>query len=790
MPEPPPQPQKKRRRQVMLPGNVSKHNPKDKSAELSDGLRRLKKMRVVNLNQQIAEHTKQKDLGAATACFKRAEELGVANDFTYTNLINCHVRCGDVGGASKLLKRMRREGLQPGVIAYTTVIKGHADRGDLARVELLLHEMAASAPPIELNVRTVNTCLRGCALIGAVGEVQPMLARMRAGGVVPDGSTLEYSATLLCQGLRVDEARPLLATLAAADDHVATAAARLGLSRAALLLGQWTVARKEIKAFEKSLDAIQKADEQQDESGGDDEDSDAERMAEDDDVGAGGGGGRRGMKGAAGRERSAVAFNSHRVAEWRREAAALRVYLNRASEEPDAKRKQAILAHFRQVFYFPMPTESRMRAGLGGQDAETAQQDEQKRAGKAAAAEVAASVCERLGADIALPDMPLAAWSQTAERCFDDAGCLDFSQVFGHETEAPAGDRPVHLEVGSGGGEWACAQAAASPDVDWVTLELRSDRVYHTFLNCVFGGVPNLAALGGDVHAVAGRLRPSSLSAIFVNHPEPPQQYDDGSGGEAGTTNLAACCLLRPESQTDLLPCGCATCYTGGGKKSDGEHMLTPKFFAAAYRSLEPGGRLTIVTDNQYYAKLLLQSVGALSSGGTRHFLSFQMTELQESQGKDTTGLTVEETSGEVMLYRGQPGPACGHAVVASSYFDRLWKTGASKSASASARWLLVLRREGQTPGRSPAKAAAQAKSSPTPVAAADAAVVKPAKAAPAPNAGSKSASSSGPAAGTKPAATIETEAALAKKKQEKREKMKKKKQQKKKEKQKAKAGE
>ena len=48
-------------------------------------------------------------------------------------------------------------------------------------------------------------------------------------------------------------------------------------------------------------------------------DSDEERMRPDDDEGAGGGG-RRGMRAAAGRERSAVAFNSHRVAEWRREA--------------------------------------------------------------------------------------------------------------------------------------------------------------------------------------------------------------------------------------------------------------------------------------------------------------------------------------------------------------------------------------------------------------------------------------------------------------------------------------
>ena len=140
--------------------------------------------------------------------------------------------------------------------------------------------------------------------------------------------------------------------------------------------------------------------------------------------------------------------------------AALRVYLNRASEEPDETRMRAILRHFRQVFYFSMPTESRTRACL---DAKGGEEEKNAGKGKAAAAVIAAAVCERLGADIVLPDMPLAAWSETAERCFDDAGCLDFSEVFGHETEAFGAGRPVHLEVGSGGGEWACAQAAASP---------------------------------------------------------------------------------------------------------------------------------------------------------------------------------------------------------------------------------------------------------------------------------------------------------------------------------------
>ena len=684
-------------------------------------------MRVVNLNQQIAEHTKRKDLGAAVAAFQRAQELGVANDFTYTNLINCHIRCGDVAGASKLLKRMRREGLKPGVIAYTTVIKGHAGRGDLARVEHMLREMAASDPPVEPNVRTINTCLRGCGMVGAVAQVQPMLARMRASAVSPDGSTLEYAATLLCQGLRIDEARPLVAALAEDSDHVATASARLGLSRAALVLGQWSVARKEIREFERSLNAIVQAEATEETSPESDygdggfSDEDAERSA------GGGTGGRRGWRVEPTRQRSAVAFNSHRISEWRREVTALRKYLQYAADQPDDDRRQLLASHFRRVFFFRLPSETRPKtqASLMSSRAElpAKNQDEQhqhldQRA--ISADEVATEVCERLGAAIALPELPAQMWTETASTYFDDAGNLDFGAIFPPQQDTGSGvgqlaqcRRPVYLEVGSGGGEWACAQAAASAgSVDWVTLELRSDRVYHTFLNCIFSNLTNLAMLGGDFHKVAARIRPGCLGAIFVNHPEPPHQYDDGGSSSGGSTSQDG---------------------TRGGR-SDGEHMLTPQFFAAAYRSLEPGGRLTIVTDNQYYARLLLQSVAALSDGGKRcvlpspplwciartqrirhlpaslccrtmflplsltwyarvggyrHFHSYKLTGEQggeEDAAVRTGGITVEEASGEMFLYRGQPGPACGHAVVASSYFDRLWKTGASKSASASVR--------------------------------------------------------------------------------------------------------
>jgi hypothetical protein len=47
-----------------------------------------------------------------------------------------------------------------------------------------------------------------------VRQVRPLLRRMeRRWGVAPDGSTLEYAISLLCQGQRQAQARPLLARL-------------------------------------------------------------------------------------------------------------------------------------------------------------------------------------------------------------------------------------------------------------------------------------------------------------------------------------------------------------------------------------------------------------------------------------------------------------------------------------------------------------------------------------------------------------------------------------------------
>ena len=58
-------------------------------------------------------------------------------------------------------------GFKPGVVAYTSLIKGHCADGELGLAAAVLDEMAGAEPPVMPNVRTVNTFLRGCILVRA-----------------------------------------------------------------------------------------------------------------------------------------------------------------------------------------------------------------------------------------------------------------------------------------------------------------------------------------------------------------------------------------------------------------------------------------------------------------------------------------------------------------------------------------------------------------------------------------------------------------------------------------------
>ena len=64
-------------------------------------------------------------------CFESAIKNNLANNHTYTIMLNAHVRCGDPDGAANVLKRMIKASLDPCVIAYTTLINGKCRACDL-----------------------------------------------------------------------------------------------------------------------------------------------------------------------------------------------------------------------------------------------------------------------------------------------------------------------------------------------------------------------------------------------------------------------------------------------------------------------------------------------------------------------------------------------------------------------------------------------------------------------------------------------------------------------------------
>jgi tRNA G46 methylase TrmB len=233
----------------------------------------------------------------------------------------------------------------------------------------------------------------------------------------------------------------------------------------------------------------------------------------------------------------------------------------------------------------------------------------------------------------------------------DGEGFLDLKKVF-LETELSSvapnrkrGGRAIHIEIGSGFGDWIVHQAQQNQSEDYVAVELRADRVAQTFMKTMLT-VPrlqNLVSVGAECGSfLRERIRPNTVASIFVNYPEPPTQTYGAS----------------ESALSEIL--------SGGQEPA---HMLNSSTLRVALCCLDPknSGRLVIVTDNRWYARLICVTlVKALRC----------LSHLFNSVKLDEKGFTPVETFSEdnidVVLYEGQPSAALGQPQ-GSSYFDRLW---------------------------------------------------------------------------------------------------------------------
>jgi len=237
--------------------------------------------------------------------------------------------------------------------------------------------------------------------------------------------------------------------------------------------------------------------------------------------------------------------------------------------------------------------------------------------------------------------------------------------------------RNLEIELGSGFGDWAAKQALAFPERDYLAVELRSDRAGQTFARTSIlsstSPVENLCSVGAESGSfLLDHVAKESVSTIYINHPEPPTQT---FGAES--TNIEAIMSGNDEPA----------------------HMLCSRTLIAAAHCLKNSfdGKIVIVTDNQWYGRLICATFVRIARQSPN---LLHPVELSKHNYREIESFPANINNQDpVVMYEGQPGEAIGHAKSAeadkgSSYFDRLWRSGAGSHAEKRSRFVIVMSRK------------------------------------------------------------------------------------------------
>lgn len=565
-------------------------------------------------------------------------------------------RSGRVDEAVAIVDEFRA----PSVELQTALVKVFCHAGRLHDAEALFVKMCADNRCRRPNVRTLNTLLRGC-LWTAASERHGRLA----GGVVTserawslfhdrvgeqhlDTSSYEYAIALLCHALDTSAAMERLqmlqkrsnvtikgtAKIDGGDYDVleTMAVAYLALGRACALQGQ---ADEMWNACQRALAAVKGAREHA-----------SSNTIKEDQMSGGRGtqGGKRSWKRSGGgdvregrRADSNLAFRDHRLSEIEMDVRKLLKARGKGctslSFEELSRRLWTKLLLFSgggctTVTEPPQPVEFVNR-------------------------QLNVATMESYGGSKLSVDDRVDCLLRTD-------GTIDFDTLFGrtgHELE---------VELGAGFGDWIAMQAQRHPERNYVAVELRADRVYQVFLKSTIETTTplvNVCSVGSEASAfLSERVLQGTVSTVFVHHPEPPSQ-------------------TFGEDRADL-----ESIRIGGQEPA---HMLNSNTIFAAARCLKTDGKIAIVTDNRWYAKLLgatFARVVVQNRGLLRQATSLEL------QG---TGLRRSESFGEgIVLYEAQPMSSSGrNEDCGVTWFDRLWRTGAGSHAERKTRYVFVLYR-------------------------------------------------------------------------------------------------
>ena len=124
---------------------------------------------------------------------------------TCNTLIDACARCNRMDRVPSGVKEVKKAGIRPNVITYSTMLKGHCQAGDVQTGFEILERMKR-----EPNLRPVeiayNSLLKGCAQKGLVVEGLGNLADTQRQNIHPSNFTLSLVVKLMSHARRLDRA--------------------------------------------------------------------------------------------------------------------------------------------------------------------------------------------------------------------------------------------------------------------------------------------------------------------------------------------------------------------------------------------------------------------------------------------------------------------------------------------------------------------------------------------------------------------------------------------------------
>jgi tRNA (guanine-N7-)-methyltransferase len=129
-------------------------------------------------------------------------------------------------------------------------------------------------------------------------------------------------------------------------------------------------------------------------------------------------------------------------------------------------------------------------------------------------------------------------------------------------------DRPLELEIGCGTGEFICHLADATPEHNYVGLDVSLKSLYAAIYEADERCLENIRFIKASSQLIYPLLEDDSLRAVYIHFPEP---------------------ILRPKFRK--------------------RRLFNPPFLREMTRALSPGGILSIVTDSEELFQGILAQV-------------------------------------------------------------------------------------------------------------------------------------------------------------------------------------